>query len=179
MIEAFSGMEALEKLKTEKPDLILLDIMMPQNSGWDVLSEVKRDERTRDIPVAMLTAKKLDFDTFAREDLRKLVDYIEKPFTAESLSGKVRELLCEVQASKTLSSELKKIDSELAEEYERITQEILLFKNLTRTLKNIIENCKNRGETENILRYENILKTEERAIRILEERKKEIEKKVC
>jgi CheY-like chemotaxis protein len=177
--EAYSGIEALEKLREETPDLILLDIMMPKVSGWDVLREVKQRERTRNIPVAMLTAKKLDLETFARDEITKLVDYIEKPFTSESLLNKVRKLLCEIQESKVIINELKKIDPALAEEYERVSQELFLFKNLSKTLRDVIEKYKKAGQTENLLRYESILRTEEKTIAILEKRKKELAKKVC
>lgn len=54
-IFAKDGKEALEKIKKEKPDLILLDIMMPEKNGLEVLEEIKKDSSLSDIPVVMLT----------------------------------------------------------------------------------------------------------------------------
>jgi CheY-like chemotaxis protein len=57
VVEAGSGEECLEKLKAEDPDVILLDVRMPDADGWDVCRRVKADERTRSIPVVMFTVK--------------------------------------------------------------------------------------------------------------------------
>jgi CheY-like chemotaxis protein len=56
IMEAGSGQEALDKLKTEKPDIILLDVMMPKMNGIDVLKTLRADEETKNIPVIILTA---------------------------------------------------------------------------------------------------------------------------
>ncbi|MFV2040642.1 MAG: response regulator, partial [Candidatus Hydrothermarchaeales archaeon] len=57
VIEAESGAECLEKLKKKQPDLILLDVMLPDESGWDVCRKIKKDGKTRDIPVVMFTVR--------------------------------------------------------------------------------------------------------------------------
>ncbi|MCX6051481.1 MAG: response regulator [Campylobacterales bacterium] len=85
---ATSGVMALESLKTFHPDLILLDVVMPQMNGYEVLQEIKKDKRTCDIPVIFLTAK----DT--TEDIVKgleagAVDYIAKPFHPKELIARV------------------------------------------------------------------------------------------
>lgn len=89
---AHSGKECLERLRKKKPDLILLDIRMPGMSGWDVLKEIKRDERTRSIPVMMYTVMEKSHD---EETLRErgVDDYIVKPFRLDELIRKVRALL--------------------------------------------------------------------------------------
>jgi len=56
VILAQDGEEALEKTRKEKPDVVLLDIMMPKKSGMDTLEELKKDSKTKDTPVIMLTA---------------------------------------------------------------------------------------------------------------------------
>jgi CheY-like chemotaxis protein len=58
VMEAFDGIQALELLKAERPDLIVLDVMMPRLDGWSTLARIQADERTKDIPVVMLTALK-------------------------------------------------------------------------------------------------------------------------
>ncbi len=87
-IKAFSGTEALEKAKAEKPDLILLDIMMPDLDGFEVCEKLKEDDVTRDIPVIMVTAKK---DSVSYLDAISVAadGYITKPF-------EVREILKEI-----------------------------------------------------------------------------------
>lgn len=92
VIYTSDGKEALEKIKLEKPDLILLDVVMPKMDGFQVLSELRRDSRLKDTPVIMLTAKGQEVD---REKGKKLGanDYIVKPFSPSELLTKVGEIL--------------------------------------------------------------------------------------
>ena len=84
--------ECLERLKKKKPDLILLDIRMPGMDGWDVLKEIKREERTKAIPVMMYTVvEKSPDDETLRE--RGVDDYVVKPFRLEDLVHKVQKIL--------------------------------------------------------------------------------------
>lgn len=55
VVEAFSGKEAIEKMTKEKPDLVILDIMMQDINGWEVCKKIKSDEKTKNTPVAMLS----------------------------------------------------------------------------------------------------------------------------
>ncbi|MBI2863276.1 MAG: response regulator [Chloroflexi bacterium] len=82
---------ALERVRQEAPDLILLDLMMPFVDGWQVLAALRRDRQTQAIPVVMLTA---------RADLEQakinpagwgLADFVVKPFDFESLSNAIRK----------------------------------------------------------------------------------------
>lgn len=89
---AEDGLSGLEIAREEKPDLILLDIMMPEIDGWEVLKMLKVDEETKDIPVAMLTCK-----TETRDKVLGIqegaIDYITKPFAPDDLLTKVEEIL--------------------------------------------------------------------------------------
>jgi len=92
VIEAYSGKEALEKVKTTVPDLFLLDIMMPEMNGYEVCQQLKASERTRHVPVVMLTAKGQKGD--AEQGLKVGADdYIIKPFDPYELGEQVHELL--------------------------------------------------------------------------------------
>jgi putative two-component system response regulator len=74
------------------PDLILLDIMMPIMDGFEVLTELKKNEETKDIPVIMLTA--LDSEQNIEKGLKLgAVDYIPKPFEPEKILEKIKENL--------------------------------------------------------------------------------------
>ena len=89
---AEDSLSGLEIAREEKPDLILLDIMMPETDGWEVLKMLKIDEETKDIPVAMLTCK-----TETRDKVLGIqegaIDYITKPFAPDDLLTKVEEIL--------------------------------------------------------------------------------------
>lgn len=92
IVIAVSGGEGLEKAKNEKPDLILLGMMMPDMDGYRALCQLKAGTETRKIPVVMLTVKEWG------EDIRKslaggAVDYLVKPFNAAALLEKIRGAL--------------------------------------------------------------------------------------
>lgn len=89
---AEDGLSGMEIAREEKPDLILLDIMMPEIDGWEVLKILKVDEETKDIPVAMLTCK-----TETRDKVLGIqegaIDYITKPFAPDDLKTRINEIL--------------------------------------------------------------------------------------
>lgn len=87
-VTAVSGREGLEKAKREKPDLILLDILMPDMDGYQVLRCLREEEGTREIPVIMLTVKKWSED-IQRAIAGGAVDYIVKPFEPTILLKKI------------------------------------------------------------------------------------------
>ncbi|MBN2457639.1 response regulator [Candidatus Woesearchaeota archaeon] len=91
-IEANSGIEAIKKAKESKPDLILLDIMMPGMDGYEVCQKLRTDPETKEILIAMLSAKKEDHDILEGIDVGAIA-YITKPFNATELVEKVEELL--------------------------------------------------------------------------------------
>jgi DNA-binding response OmpR family regulator len=94
--EGFAVVSALEPLrvydaaKRERPDAILLDIMMPYLDGWDELQLLHVDSETKDIPVVFVTAKHGEFDTLPAERRGEFFDYLYKPFEIDDLVGKVR-----------------------------------------------------------------------------------------
>ena len=87
-----NGEEALAAIKAEKPDLILLDVMMPVMDGYEVLRRVKEDENLKNIPVVMLTAKAQERDVVKGIDLGA-EDYITKPFHPAELLARVKKIL--------------------------------------------------------------------------------------
>jgi DNA-binding response OmpR family regulator len=92
---ASGGHEALTKAQLERPHLILLDIMMPQMDGWEVLKLLRVDEETAEIPVAMLSAR-----TEAKDRVQGLqegaIDYICKPFSLQDLLVKIETIFEQV-----------------------------------------------------------------------------------
>ncbi|MBA7500746.1 MAG: response regulator [Clostridia bacterium] len=87
-----NGEEALKAIKADKPDLILLDIMMPVMDGYEVLRRLKEDENLGDIPVIMLTARAQEKDVVKGIDLGA-EDYITKPFHPAELLARVKRIL--------------------------------------------------------------------------------------
>lgn len=89
---AHNGVEALDAVAAEPPDLVLLDVMMPELDGWGVLAELQEDVGTRDIPVVMLTALSGERDVI-HGHLAGAVTYVTKPFDVRGLLTSVGEAL--------------------------------------------------------------------------------------
>lgn len=90
--EATDGQEALLRIAEAKPDLVLLDWMLPQMSGIEVCRQIRRRPATRDLPVIMVTARTEDQDAVRALDTGA-DDYIAKPFAVEALLARIRALL--------------------------------------------------------------------------------------
>ncbi|HET9252728.1 MAG TPA: response regulator [Candidatus Eisenbacteria bacterium] len=92
VITALDGEQALERMKSERPDLVVLDIMMPKLDGYEVCKAIKSNPATKQTPVILLSAKgrnvdqKLGFDVGAD-------DYITKPFSPRKLVERINQLL--------------------------------------------------------------------------------------
>jgi two-component system response regulator VicR len=87
---AANGMEALDRIGNTRPDLVLLDIMMPDMDGWDVFRKIK--EKYPAVPIAILTAKAQNIDKLLGLHVLKADDYITKPFGKNELISKVKKL---------------------------------------------------------------------------------------
>ena len=86
-----SGEECLAYLKTNRPDLILMDIMMPEMDGWDVTARIKENEELKDIPIIFLTAKG---DSLSKGlGMLTSEDYVEKPFDSLDLKRRIDKVL--------------------------------------------------------------------------------------
>jgi len=92
VLEASDGREGLELARQERPDLVLLDVMMPELDGWTVARELAADERTRDIPIVFLTARATTEDRRRAEKLGAL-GYILKPFDPVRLAPLVTQVV--------------------------------------------------------------------------------------
>ncbi len=106
-ITASGGREAIEKAKAEMPDLMLLDINMPDIDGWSVLRSLKDDGLTTKIKVMMLTAyTDIGTDIFGLQDV--VSGYIRKPFSNTELSEKIKEIV-EGQETLTLEPQVEEV----------------------------------------------------------------------
>jgi len=90
---AAGGVEGLRLVREIRPDLVLLDLMMPIMDGWEVYQQMKADESTRDIPVIVVTAKAQNIDKVLALHIAKVDDYIAKPFSPQELLESVEKVL--------------------------------------------------------------------------------------
>jgi two-component system response regulator VicR len=93
VIGANGGIEGLEIVRREKPDLILLDLMMPDMDGWEVYQQIKANPELRRIPVIVVTAKAQSIDKVLGLHIAKVDDYITKPFGPQELMESVEKIL--------------------------------------------------------------------------------------
>ncbi len=91
VVTAFDGREALEKVKAENPDMIILDVMMPYMDGFAVLKELRKNPATAELPVIMLTAKAQDADIFLGWQTGCDM-YLPKPFNPMELLVNVKRI---------------------------------------------------------------------------------------
>jgi len=91
VVSAFDGKEALRKVDSEKPDLVVLDVMMPHMDGFEVLKRMQANPATRSIPVIMLTAKAQDADVF-RGWSSGVSAYLTKPFNPLELLSFIKRI---------------------------------------------------------------------------------------
>jgi two-component system, OmpR family, alkaline phosphatase synthesis response regulator PhoP len=96
VIEAPDGPTGLEQAREHRPDVVLLDVMMPGLDGWRVAEHLLEDERTSEIPIIFLTAR-AEFRDRARGLDIGGVDYVTKPFNPLELAPLVRELLARIE----------------------------------------------------------------------------------
>jgi DNA-binding response OmpR family regulator len=90
---ALGGQEGLEAMTKNPPDLILLDLMMPDVDGWEVYRQIKAKEELRDRPVVVITAKAQGIDRVLGLHIAGVDDYITKPFGPKELISSVERLL--------------------------------------------------------------------------------------
>lgn len=124
VITAMDGNEGLAKARAEKPDLIILDLILPKLNGYQVCSILKRDTYYKQIPILMLTARSQERDI--DEGMRVGADaYMTKPFKNEALLAQIEQLLAKVdekktQAEKERERKEKEIGEKLIKEAQRM-----------------------------------------------------------
>ncbi len=90
---AMGGREGLDVIRRVKPDLVLLDLMMPDMDGWEVYQQMKSDEELAHIPVIIVTAKAQSIDKVLGLHIAKVDDYVTKPFGPQELLQSVEKVL--------------------------------------------------------------------------------------
>ena len=93
IISTNDGMEGFEIIEREKPDLVLLDLMMPNIDGWDIYHQLKSNENTNQIPVIVISAKAQPIDKVLGMQIAKVNNYISKPFRPQELLESIESIL--------------------------------------------------------------------------------------
>ena len=89
---AAGGVEGIKMIRELKPDLVLLDLMMPDMDGWEVYQQMKGDASTKETPVIIVTAKAQNIDKVLGLHIAKVDDYIAKPFSPQELLESVERI---------------------------------------------------------------------------------------
>ena len=110
VVSAANGTEALEKVESETPDLVLLDIMMPDISGWDVYQQIRKSHPK--LKVAFLSVIEVSQERKTKLMLSGLADYILKPFTSDELFERVENILGGEAPAETVQTEVESSASE-------------------------------------------------------------------
>jgi DNA-binding response OmpR family regulator len=113
--EAANGMEALNKTREELPDLVLLDVMMPDMDGFETLQHIRE---ISNVPVIMLTVKNEEEDKVRGLELGA-DDYVTKPFSARELSSRIKALLRRTEMPGPIEKTLVQIDNRLSIDFQR------------------------------------------------------------
>ena len=103
VLTALDGEQALEKARAEKPDLIVLDIMMPKLDGYETCKRLKADPEVKDVPVILLSAKGRNVDQKVGFEVGA-DDYITKPFSPRKLVERINQLLGQAISERPASS---------------------------------------------------------------------------
>lgn len=93
VVGALGGPEGLQKIAEINPDLVLLDLMMPEMDGWEVYQKMKASDQMRDIPVIVVTAKAQSIDRVLGLHIARVDDYITKPFGPQELLESVQRVI--------------------------------------------------------------------------------------
>lgn len=117
VIEAKDGLEGFKLIRTEKPNLIMLDFLLPKMSGWEVYQEIQKQQQLRTIPLVLMSGRKEEVTDKMSEPFENFA-FVEKPFDREQLVQAIREAMSKAkklsQAQDTISSGVDNSDSEVA-----------------------------------------------------------------
>ena len=175
VVVARTGRECLRKIREKKPDLVLLDIMMPGLDGWGVLGEIQQDPSLKSVPVTMFTVKPLTTEILRKKEVEGLVNYILKPFSKEGLVQSISQTLDSLSKVKAAKKKLKGIDKGLAEEYDYVSHLLILHKNFLSIFENIFNQRKADGSLDDIQSFLDVIRSESILIDLYVKRKEALE----
>lgn len=93
IITTNNGLEGFELVEKERPDLVLLDLMMPEIDGWDIFQQLRSNKKTENIPVIVISAKAQPIDKVLGLQVAKVNNYVGKPFKPQELIDSIEKIL--------------------------------------------------------------------------------------
>ena len=93
IITTNNGLEGFELVEKENPDLVLLDLMMPEIDGWDIFQQLRSNSNTEKIPVIVISAKAQPIDKVLGLQVAKVNNYVGKPFKPQELIDSIEKIL--------------------------------------------------------------------------------------
>lgn len=135
VITAYGGSECLEKLKHEVPDLILLDLIMPDVDGWEVLDRIQQDKRLKSVFVIILSAKQLTAEVVQKK-APYIAEYLVKPVTKGGLVSAIENIAsCSRELKEfTDAAERAGVDQATISRYIELDQQVGTYKRLSTSL---------------------------------------------
>ncbi len=129
VIEAKDGLEGFNLIKTENPNLIMLDFLLPKMSGWEVYQEIQKEPRLRSIPLLLMSGRKEEVTDKLTEPFEYFA-FVEKPFDREQLVEAIREAMVKAkkQPQTTVSPSSNKIGAASSSEMSAMAAEIASLK---------------------------------------------------
>lgn len=169
-----TGGEAIEWVEKKNPDLILLDIELPDIDGWEVLDRLSEKSSLEDIPVAMLTHHHLTVGEIGGEKMENLFDYIEKPFGVNDLLERIENLLQKVERIYQLKERIIRSssgDEEMTREFLVWSRAQIIHERSVDKLEEIRNSC---YSTEKAERIESLISEESRMVEKAKREKRKI-----
>lgn len=161
VLTANGGQEALNILEEDNIDLVLLDIMMPDMSGWEVLSEMVKRPYIRKVHIAMLTVKTLTPDDYYSEKTEGIIDYINKPFSNKDLLMRLKKIFETVSNIENMKKRLQHAAPKIIEEYEELIRLDKRYTNLRKSLEwsmtKLDNKSKDYGHVQDAVEYGTVL----------------------
>lgn len=93
IISTNNGLEGFELVEKENPDLVLLDLMMPEIDGWEIFQQIRSNSKTENIPVIVISAKAQPIDKVLGLQVAKVNNYVGKPFKPQELIESIESIL--------------------------------------------------------------------------------------
>lgn len=173
VITAYNGEECIKQAKREHPDIILMDILMPNMDGWETIKNLKSDPELKDILVSMLTALPLTPDDTKNKPIHHIENYIVKPFKRETLLKKINEIIESDEETQKIFFEIKnEIGSNIAEEYLRLMK---AFSRHQRLIRVVLDSANKESST---IFVENLIRTQRHLLETIQRRMDDIEIKL-
>ena len=123
---AYSGTEAVEKYESFRPDLVVLDIMLPEKNGFEVCDEIRARDTHRDVPIIIISANSIP-DSMVRVFSAGAQDYIKKPFSIKEITAKIENYLSQAHKRKDLREQNVLLEGEVLkgqEDYIRVNRSL-------------------------------------------------------